>query len=105
MIYAITGVWFSTTPKHSRNISHVMMHEVADGMLLMGTKKEIASIVFLILSGVKVFTATWNYETTGWDLGSNVSIEHIGSNKYIRTLPNKIIVDNLDHLIQMNVFL
>ena len=43
------------TPKHSRNISHVMIHEVADGMLLKGTKKEVASIVFLILSGVQVF--------------------------------------------------
>ena len=104
MIYAITGIWFSNIPKHTRHISHVMIHEINENKILIGVKKDVASVVSLINSGVKVYTAIWNYSKTGWDLGSNVSVENVGLNNYLRTLPNKIIIDNLDKLIEMNVF-
>jgi hypothetical protein len=105
MNLVITGVWFSNSPKHSRNISHVMIHEFQNNIISRGQKKDVASVISLINGGKHVFTATWNYKTTGWDIGSNVSIEYVGLNKYIRTMPNKIIDDNLDNLIEMNAFL
>ena len=110
--YVITGVWYTGDVKHSKHISHVMLHkrdpdkrEIHFGEVK--TKDEaIVLVKDLKKTNNAMSTAKWNYETVGWIVSEKAIISHktIDNNEYLFTLADDTTSDNLSHLTHMNVF-
>ncbi len=74
--YRISGVW-----KDDNNvITHYAFHTVNEKSTTRASKKSKADAIKLLENKANsAVTWTWNYNTSGWDIGSNVEVVH-GSN-------------------------
>lgn len=44
-------------------------------------------------------TILWNYDAKSWEKGTKVEVIGTGLNKYLRTIQDETVIDNLAHLI------
>lgn len=96
--FFISGVWRGV----DNSISHVMLHEYDGNSLGIGEKFDEKSIVNLIEKGIEVSTIIWNYGTGKWKVGEKVHLE--ANNSFLKTNPNKRLIDNLGNMINMKNF-
>lgn len=94
--YFISGVWKDS----SERITDVLLHTVTDtNSFHLGVKTSELNAINLLKQKKTIKTITWNYP--GWNIGANVIVANIGSNEYLRTVPNATAKDNLDNSINM----
>ena len=97
--YFISGVW-----KDSNNvITHYAFHtesENGESRAVKTTKDQ--AIDLLETPGNSAITWMWNYSSTSWKIGENVTVVNGASGKYLRSNPDNKLTDNLGHLIDFN---
>ena len=101
--HVITGVWFKENRKGSEHISHVMLHDITNGNISKGTRVDKDTIVN-VLRTKTISTIKWNYRDGSWQWGAKVTTETRNMVTYLRTVPDGDPTNNLDNLINMNIF-
>ena len=105
MNYVITGVWFSISPqRNGKFITHVMLHQLINNKIQKGRKENELYVLGLIDQGKSVYTCIWDYVSVNWKTGAQVKIEHVDGRRILRTVLNNKTSDNLDNLIDMQIF-
>jgi|WetSurMetagenome_2_1015567.scaffolds.fasta_scaffold975524_1 hypothetical protein len=94
--FRISGVW-----KNSDDvITHYAFHTVyKDGV---GKAKKLAKAQAISILEIRGNTATtwmWNYKSSFWTIGENVTVVGSGNDKYLRSNPDDKTANNLEHLI------
>ncbi|SIT08930.1 Protein of unknown function [Chryseobacterium ureilyticum] len=99
--YVISGVWRDFTG----TITDYAVHAVTNinpphFSFDQATKYSKADAIALFDNPrISVWTVIWNYTTKAWHSESEVSVIGHGIDRYLRSSPNGIIQDNLEHLI------
>ncbi|WP_294217992.1 DUF3892 domain-containing protein [uncultured Chryseobacterium sp.] len=97
--YAISGVWKDTNGTitdyaiHNTNVEK----NAVDNPAKKYSKTE--AIKLLYNSQNSAQTLLWNYKSKAWTWGTSIIVVNTGTNKYLRTIQDEIVRDNLDHLI------
>lgn len=88
-------------------ITHYGFHTklAGGGYTLVKKVTKAKAIEMLEAAGSSAMTWVWNYSTSRWVDGENVEVVGSGSNKYLRTNPDRRLTDNLAHLINLNWFI
>lgn len=97
--FFITGVWKDNVD----NITFVYLHKVNENNSIdIGKKTSKGEVVNLLKLNNSIKTIIWQY--SGWILGANVEVVQSQFGEYLRTNKDKTSKDNLDNLIQMEIF-
>ncbi|GAA4503127.1 hypothetical protein GCM10023172_27470 [Hymenobacter ginsengisoli] len=82
-------------------LTHYAFHEVLQGnRISRGRKTSKADAIKLLeTAGNSATTWLWDYTSCYWKIGETVTVVGTGSNKYLRSNPDKKVTDNLAHLI------
>ncbi len=101
--HIITGVWKDS----QKRITHVYLHTVnPKGGWNLGQKTTEAEAIKIVETlGNSVITKRWSYQNADWYDGAVVKVVKEGNNKYLRTVADAQISDNLDNMIRMHAIL
>ncbi|MDI1256733.1 MAG: DUF3892 domain-containing protein [Flavobacterium sp.] len=92
--YRISGVWYEDDV-----IEYYAIHEGTLAELSRATKTSKAEAIKIVANPKNnVRTIKWNYVTAKWVKGEEVNVT-TGANRYLHTVPNSTVTDNLSHLI------
>lgn len=95
--YRISGVW-----KSDGVITHYAFHTLTDAANNIVTQAQKVSkadaIRLLETPGNLASTIVWNYTRAAWYVEETVQVVGSGTNKYLRSNPDKQVSDNLGHL-------
>lgn len=97
--YAISGIWNSGS-----NITDYAVHRVSNvnGSTVYGSAKKYSKEDILILLDNPINSAktiVWNYNSGVSRSGADIEVVGFGVNRYLRTVPDATVTDNLDNLI------
>ena len=97
--YRISGVW-----KDSNNvITHYAFHTITETGVTGASKKSKDEAVRLLeTAGSSATTWIWNYNTSNWMVGENVTLVNSPTGKFLRSNPDKKETNNLGHLINFD---
>src|SRR3982751_2757594 len=95
--YYITGVWKSDVV-----ITDVFLHKVtASNHFAQGIKKTVKTVIALVEAGSWIMTLKWNYQTERRRPGARIEVVTEFFSKYLRTVKDATVQDNLDNMINM----
>lgn len=98
-IYRISGVWKDT----QKVITHYAFHTVTATGVTRATKtSKSQAIALLETAGNSATTWMWDYTSSFWKVGENVTVVGSGNLKYLRSNPDNKLTDNLAHLINFD---
>ncbi|TYZ12683.1 DUF3892 domain-containing protein [Hymenobacter lutimineralis] len=96
--FRISGVW----KDGNGGITHYAIHDVTDAEkrnIDLAKKTAKAEAIKLVeTAGNTVTTIVWNYVNPGWYATEDVHVVGTGTDKYLRSDPDKRLTDNLGHL-------
>ncbi|KFC20076.1 DUF3892 domain-containing protein [Chryseobacterium sp. FH1] len=97
--YAISGVWKDANGTITDYAIHTANKEknTVDNPAKKYSKAE--AIKLLDNSQNSAQTLLWNYTSKVWKWGTDIIVVATGTNKYLRTIQDGTVQDNLDHLI------
>jgi len=94
--YKISGVW----KNDDGVITHYAVHTVTDKGHTRGEKMLKANAISLLEKpGNTALTWMWNYSNSFWQDGATVDVVNGLTGKYLRTIHDNTLKDNLAHLI------
>src|SRR5882757_4140563 len=98
--YYITAVDKNTTNNHT-SITRVLMHLVNENSVHIGLVYTKDQVIQLLLNNT-IYSATWNYVGNYWIQGQRVTTENRSSERFLRTIADSLLTDNLLHLLPLS---
>ena len=101
--YRISGVW-----KDSNSvITHYAFHTVNEDSTVTRANKitKTKAIELLETKGNSAVTWIWNYTSAIWNIGANVEVINGSNGKFLRSIHDNKVIDNLYHLINSDWFI
>ncbi|WP_029292817.1 hypothetical protein [Chryseobacterium hispalense] len=96
--YTISGIWKDA----NKVITHYAVHMLDNEKSLIGLATKMnksAAIKLLENPQNKAITMLWNYSSESWKRGTVIDVVGNGDDKYLRTIQDNTVRDNLAHLI------
>lgn len=97
--YFVTGVFKDA----KKVITHLALHQVGENNIFqVGKKTSVADAVSLIDSGNQLSTIRWDYKDASWHHGAKIIVVKDGLTRFVKTVPDAQLIDNLDNMINLN---
>lgn len=97
--YRISGVWKNANDV----ITHYAVHTVNESGTSRARKvSKTDAVALLEKNGNTATTWIWNYLRSGWKIGETVEVVNGRNGKYLRSIHDNTVRDNLDHLIDFD---
>jgi hypothetical protein len=105
-LYFVSGIWFDKTG-NTKAITHVFLHITSDSgrKFESGIKTAKNDAIRLIDAANPLQAIRWIYNRASWQRGAMLSTETLNGIRYLRTIGDGIISDNLDNLIDLNGYM
>lgn len=98
--YAISGVWKDANGTITDYAFHLITEGTIPDRLTVGPAEKYSKAQAIELLGSHLAqTAIWNYTEQLWELGAFVQVAGFFPNRYLRTIADLTVRDNLDNLI------